>query len=80
VSADKQQNREIMRLAEICRSKREAQLVAGEWNLLDPVNGKRTLYGYLEELSLDRNPKDRTRKALKYLKAFPGAMRYGWTR
>ncbi|MDR2759634.1 MAG: integrase, partial [Spirochaetaceae bacterium] len=71
-SPDKQQNREIMRLAEICRSKREAQLVAGEWNLLDPVNGKKTLYHYLEELSLDRNPKDRTRKALPYLKAYPG--------
>ncbi|MDR1239353.1 MAG: tyrosine-type recombinase/integrase [Treponema sp.] len=72
VSTDKQQNREIMRLAEICRSRREAQLVSGEWNLLDPVNGKKALYQYLEELSLDRNPKDRTRKVLRYLKSYPG--------
>jgi hypothetical protein len=28
VSTDKQQNREIMRLAEICRSRRESQLAA----------------------------------------------------
>jgi integrase len=72
VSSDKQQNREIMRLAEICRSKREAQIVSGEWGLLDPVNGKKTLYLYLEELSRERDPKDRTRKVLRHLKAYPG--------
>jgi integrase len=71
ISSDKQQNREIMRLAEICRSKREAQLVAGEWNLLDPVNGKKTLYRYLETLSKERDPKDRTHRVLPYLKSYP---------
>ncbi|MDR1987039.1 MAG: tyrosine-type recombinase/integrase, partial [Treponema sp.] len=72
VCPDKRQNREIMRLAEICRSKREAQLVSGEWGLLDPVSGKKTLYGYLEELAKERCPNDRSRKVLLYLQAYPG--------
>jgi integrase len=72
VSSDKQQNREIMRLAEICRSKREAQIVSGKWGVLDEVSGKKTLYHYLEELSKERSPKDRSHKALLYLKSYPG--------
>jgi hypothetical protein len=39
---------------------------------MDPVSGKKTLYGYLDDMVKDRCPKDRTRKALKYLKAYPG--------
>ena len=38
VSTDKQQNKEIIRLAEVCRSKREAQIASGEWGLIDPVS------------------------------------------
>jgi hypothetical protein len=43
VTADKAQMKEVMRLAEIARSKREIQLLSGEWDLLDPVSGKVSL-------------------------------------
>ena len=33
LTSDEQQNNEIMRLAEICRSKREIQIVEEKWNL-----------------------------------------------
>ncbi|MDR0643452.1 MAG: integrase, partial [Treponema sp.] len=37
LTQDKAQNKEIKRLAEMCRAKREMQVVSGEWGLLDPV-------------------------------------------
>jgi hypothetical protein len=43
LTLDKLQNRDIMRLAEICRSKREVQIISGEWGLVDPVSGKQSL-------------------------------------
>jgi integrase len=72
VSTDKKQNKEIMRLAEICRSKREAQIMSGEWGLLDPIEGKRILYGYMEDLGKNRDKKDMVNKCLKYLKEYQG--------
>jgi hypothetical protein len=67
VTADKTQMKEVMRLVEIARSKREIQLFSGEGDLLDPVSGKKSLYAYLEELG-----KDRVNKVLPYLKKYPG--------
>ena len=58
ISSDKQQNKEILRLAEVCRSKREAQLVSGEWGLLDPICGKQSLYNYLAGIGKNRGKKD----------------------
>lgn len=73
VTADKAQMKEVMRLAEIARSKREIQLFSGEWDLLDPVSGKKSLYACLEELGKDRDKrKDRVNKVLPYLKKYPG--------
>lgn len=73
VTADKTQMKEVMRLAEIARSKRETQLFSGEWDLLDPVSGKKSLSTYLEELGKDRDKrKDRVNKVLPYLKKYPG--------
>jgi integrase len=73
VTADRAQMREVLRLAEIARSKRETQLFSGEWDLLDPVSGKKSLYAYLEELGKDRDKrKDRVNKVLPYLKKYPG--------
>jgi hypothetical protein len=40
---DKAQNREIMRLAEVCRSKRETQLLTGSWDIQDPIAGRKNL-------------------------------------
>lgn len=74
VSSDQRQNRETLKLVEILRSKRENQLVSGEWGLLDPVNGKKTLYAYAKELGASRDSKHKLNKCLKYLEAFPGGM------
>jgi hypothetical protein len=70
ITTDKQQNKEIMRLAEICRSKREAQIVSGEWGLIDPVGGKQSLYGYMAEIGKSRDKDDHVHKVLKYLEKF----------
>lgn len=51
VSKDKAQNKEVMRVAEICRSKRELQLLTGAWDIQDPVAGKKELVSYLKEFS-----------------------------
>jgi integrase len=73
VVPDKAQMKEVMRLAEIARSKREIQLFSGEWDLLDPVSGRKSLYAYLEELGKNRDRrKDRVNKVLPYLKKYPG--------
>jgi hypothetical protein len=41
LTSDKTQNKEIMRLAEICRSKKELQLLAGSWDIQDPIAGRK---------------------------------------
>jgi integrase len=51
LTKDKEQNRELMRLADICRSQRESQLLAGAWNIQDPVAGKIKLVAYLEKFA-----------------------------
>jgi site-specific recombinase XerD len=51
LTTDKAQNKEIWRYAEICRSKRETQLLTGAWNIQDAVSGKKKLVTYLEEYS-----------------------------
>jgi hypothetical protein len=73
VTQDKAQMKEVMRLAEICRSKRETQIVSGEWGLLDPVGGKKPFYAYVKELGEGRSKqKDRIVKVLPYLERYPG--------
>jgi hypothetical protein len=51
IPADKTQKVEIMRLAEVCKSKREAQILSGEWGLIDPVGGKQTLIEYMNGIA-----------------------------
>ena len=72
VPADKAQRAEIMRLAEICKSKREAQILSGEWGLVDPVGGKQTLIEYMNAIADGKGQNDFTHKAVKYLESFSG--------
>ena len=72
VSTDPTQNREVMKLAEVLRSKRETQIVSGEWGLLDPLKGKTSLYQYALEIAETKNSGKNTLKALKHLEAYPG--------
>jgi integrase len=67
---DKNQNKEIMRMAEICRSKREAQLLAGSWDIQDPIAGRKRLADYLEELAESRIHNDYIVGCIRYLKQY----------
>lgn len=49
LTADREQNKEIMRLADMCRSKREMQVLAGAWDIQDPITNKKKLMTFLEE-------------------------------
>jgi len=64
---DKAHNREALRVAEICRAKRELQLVSGEWDLIDHTSGKITLYEYLKKVMTDKN----YISVMKVLEKFP---------
>jgi hypothetical protein len=70
LTSDKTQNKEIMRLAEICRSKREAQLLAGSWDIQDPIAGRKKLAAYLEELAKSKANNDYITGCIRYLKKY----------
>jgi hypothetical protein len=54
---DKARNKEIYHIAEICRSKRETQLLTGAWDINDPDAGKIPLVAFAEEYSKSyKNP------------------------
>jgi integrase len=72
ISTDSRQNKEVMKLAEVLRSKRETQIVSGEWGLLDPLSGKKSLYSYMQEMGSVRDSKDKINKCLRYLEQYPG--------
>lgn len=71
IPEDKQQRKEVYRLADICRAKREMQVVTGEWGLLDELGSKQTLYSYIQDIAKTRDKKDKMNKCLKYLDLFP---------
>ena len=49
--------KKIYQLADIIRTKREMQIVSGEWGLLDSVNGKKTLIQYAGGLAEKKDKK-----------------------
>jgi integrase len=51
LTKDKTQNKELWKLAEVCRAKREAQLLAGAWDIQDPTASKQKLVTFIEEYS-----------------------------
>jgi integrase len=70
LTPDRNQNKEIMRMAEVCRSKRETQLLAGSWDIQDPVAGRKKLVSYLEELAKARKNNDYITGCIRYLKKY----------
>jgi integrase len=72
-STDARQDKEIMHLAEVIRSKEEARIVSGEWGLLDPIEGKRSLVDYAEDLTKTTNLVHLS-KSLPYLRRHAGAL------
>jgi integrase len=67
---DKNQNREIMRFADICRSIKETQLLTGSWDIQDPVAGSKKLITYLEERAKERLNNDYITGCIRYLKKY----------
>jgi integrase len=67
---DKVQNKEIMRMAEICRSKKETQILAGSWDIQDPIAGRKKFLTYLEEQAEARINNDYIIGCIRYLKKY----------
>jgi site-specific recombinase XerD len=72
LTKDKAQNKEIWRLAEICRSKREMQMLSGSWNINDPIAGKISLISYMEKYSRNYKKPNAVNCCIKYIKEFHG--------
>lgn len=72
---DEGQNKEIMRLANIARSKREQQLFSQEWGILDAVASKKRLEDYAEEIAMTINPGQHLQKALPYIREYAKGIR-----
>jgi integrase len=72
---DKRENAETLRIAEIVRQKRELQLASGKYDLVDPIEGKRTLVDFAQILARTYKPKDHLPKSLRYLREYAGEIR-----
>jgi hypothetical protein len=70
LTTDKTQNREIMHLADICWSKQETQVLAGSWDIQDPVAGRKKLVTYLEKLAKAKLHSDYITGCIRYLKKY----------
>ena len=79
LTKDKVQNREIRRLAEICRSKRETQFLTGAWDIEDPTAGKKSLAKFMEDYAKTYKKPSPVLCCVKYVKEFQGggAVRLG---
>jgi site-specific recombinase XerD len=72
LTSDRIHNKDTMRLAEICRAKRELQIVSGEWGILDLGSNKKTLYNLAKEMSDSGKYSIRISSVLPYLEKYPG--------
>jgi integrase len=70
LTKDKAQNKEIMHIAEICRSKRETQLLSGAWDIQDPVASKKKLIVYLEEYTRNYASPGIARSCIYHIKKY----------
>lgn len=61
LSADKATQKEQWHLAEMCRAKREMQLLSGQWNFDDSVSAKQSLISYLKNYAKGINGKSSLR-------------------
>lgn len=70
LTKNKEQNKEIWRLAEICRSKRETQFLTGKWNITDPIAGKISLIKFMQDYSKTYKKPTVINCCINYLEAF----------
>ena len=71
---DRETYKEILKIAEICRAKRELQILSGAWGLKDPVGGNISLVSYLKKLQAKSGKarKDTISNTLVHLEKFSG--------
>jgi site-specific recombinase XerD len=73
IPADKQLAKEVFRLAETIRTKKEMSIVARQNNVLDPTAGKGLLYQYLEESVKGKSTQYAIHKVVHWVKTLrPG--------
>ncbi|MDR1469636.1 MAG: site-specific integrase [Spirochaetaceae bacterium] len=70
LTKDREQNKAVMRIADICRSQRESQLLAGAWNIQDPVAGKQKFIAYAEKCAKSPSNSRSMKGLLYHLKNF----------
>ncbi len=75
LTGDKIHDGETMRLANIVKAKKEQQLFAQEWGILDPVGSKKLLIDYCKEIASTMPPRRHLHKALPYISEFAGNTR-----
>lgn len=71
---NKTQMKTIIRLAEIARSKKEAQLFSRDRDIIDSESGKLLFYNYMEDLASKKSEKHPIRRTLYHLGNYPGGM------
>jgi integrase len=72
LTPDRVQNKEIYRLAEICRSKRETQLLTGAWDIQDPIAGKVKLIDYMADCAKHHPNTRKLKSCINHVKKFQG--------
>jgi site-specific recombinase XerD len=72
LTKDKMQDKELWRVAEIIRSKRETQILTGAWDIHNPDAGKISLVGYLKECSKNYKNPSPVNCCINYIKEFHG--------
>jgi integrase len=72
LTKDKIQDKEIWRVAEICRSKRELQVLTSTWDINDPIAGQISLIGYMQEYSKNYKNPNPVNCCITYIKEFHG--------
>jgi len=70
LTGDARQDKDIYKLADITRSKREMQIVSGEWGIVDQTGGSMSLLAYARKIAEGKQAKDHLTKSLKYLEQY----------
>ena len=64
-------DRELDKLAELCRAKREVQLMCADYDIPDITGSKVALYEYMKSIADTKNAKNHYSKCLRYLAEYP---------
>ncbi|MDR0409327.1 MAG: site-specific integrase [Spirochaetaceae bacterium] len=69
---DRAQNKEMRKLAEVCRAKKEMRLVSGEWNIKDSEAGRISIAEYAAKIAAMPNRSEVIAACAKKLESYAG--------